>query len=448
MSRTVTSSFTRLAAFSAFHVIYNQEATNLLEVKSLTTLTGKDPKLVIFDVEGVLIPKNRFFFEVGKTLGLSRLLKILFIGFLYQIGVIPLKTALKRIFSYTRGCTLKDLIQIAEKVPLMPDAKDLFSQLKEEGFKTGLISSGLPALVVKKLAAAVGADFGFGFEIGVNDDVSTGEIWGDVIEENGKFLVLSQILEAEKLSLSQCAVVADDRNNASIFLPEMQKVGFNPDFVLRIKADKVVNGKLSKILPAIKGESTRRPLPSKSDMLRETIHASGFFVPVVAGLIGNFAVALMISLVIIVYVISELARLGGKNLPIVSEITRYAASQAELYDFAAAPLYFAVGILMALLLFPAPINAVAIAIFTLGDSAASIFGGTLSKKPLPFNKGKTLEGSLAGFFFAFLAGSVFVSPVYALIGAVVAMTIEFLPLPVNDNILIPVGTGLALALIL
>jgi dolichol kinase len=94
------------------------------------------------------------------------------------------------------------------------------------------------------------------------------------------------------------------------------------------------------------------------------------------------------------------------------------------------------------------VNGAAIAIFALGDSTASLFGGLISKNPLPFNKGKTLEGSLVGFFFAFLAGSFFVSPVLALIGAAVAMTIESLPLPVNDNILIPSLTGLALLLAL
>ena len=140
--------------------------------------------------------------------------------------------------------------------------------------------------------------------------------------------------------------------------------------------------------------------------------------------------------------------MGRKNLPVISAITRNAASQAELYEFAAAPLYFAIGILIALLLFPTPVNSAAIAIFTLGDSTAALFGGLISKKPLPFNKGKTLEGSLFGFFFAFLAGSVFVSPAVALVGAAVAVTVESLPLPVNDNITIPLCTGLALLLIL
>ena len=64
---------------------------------------NRKPRLVIFDVEGVLIPKNRFIFDVGKSLGVPQLLKMLFIGFLYETGAITLKTALKRIFKIMRG---------------------------------------------------------------------------------------------------------------------------------------------------------------------------------------------------------------------------------------------------------------------------------------------------------------------------------------------------------
>jgi dolichol kinase/phosphoserine phosphatase len=409
---------------------------------------SKKPRLIVFDVEGVLIPKNRFFFEVGKTIGFTRLIRILFMGFLYQIGVIPLKSALKHIFKGLRGVKNDLLVQVAEKMPIMPSAKGVFGQLRAEGCKTVLISSGLPDAIVKKLATVVGADYGFGFEVGLKGETLTGEIWGDVIEANGKYLVLSQLLVAEGLSLSDCVVVADDRNNSSIFLPKTQKIGFNPDFVLRIKADEVVTGKLSKILPVINGKQKHASLPSENDFVREAIHASGFFVPIVASLISKPVAAFLICVVITLYVISELLRLDGKYLPVISAITRRAASQTEMYDFAAAPLYFAIGILATLLLFPAPASSAAIAIFALGDSTASIFGGLISKTPLPLNKSKTLEGSLTGFFFAFLAGSFFISPTMALIGAAVAMVIEFLPLPVNDNVLIPLVTGLTLWLII
>lgn len=402
---------------------------------------------MVFDVEGVLIPKNRFLFEVGKNLGISQLMKVLLFGFLYQIGVIPLKSALKHIFSSLRGIKIERLMQIAEKVPVMPSAKEVFDQLRAQDCKTALISSGMPTIIVKRLATKLGADYGFGFDMGMNNEVLTGEIWGDVIERSGKFQVLSQILKAERLSLSDCAVVADDRNNIAIFLRGIQKIGYNPDFMIRVKADNVVTGNLSKILPVINGKPQLRALPSRNDVLREVIHASGFFVPVLCSFIGVPAVALMICIVVALYVISELLRMDGKNLPFISTVTRHAASQAELYEFAATPIYFAVGILLALLLFRTSVSSAAIAIFAFGDSTASIFGRPFSKRPWPFNKAKTLEGSLAGFFFAFLAGSFFILPLKALVGAAVAMIVECLPLPVNDNILVPLCTGLTLMLI-
>ena len=408
----------------------------------------RNPRLVVFDVEGVLITKNRFIFDVGKSIGTSKLLKMFFIGFLYELGVVKLKPALKRIFKIMRGVKIETLMRVFDEIPSKPMLESFFAQLKIRNCKIALISSGLPTVVVEKLGSMLGADYAFGIEVAVNDNALTGEIWGDAIEANGKFKILSQILAAEGLKLEDCVVVADDRNNSCIFLSGMQKIGYNPDFVLRVKADMVVTGKLSGILPIIYGKPKKRPLPSKNDILREGIHASGFFVPVLVGLIGVFPVSLLIYVVSALYFVSEISRMDRKNLPVISAITRSAASQAELYEFAAAPLYFAIGILITLLLFPAPVNSAAIAIFTLGDSTAALFGGLISKKPLPFNKGKTVEGSLAGFFFAFLAGAVFVSPALALVGAVVAMIVETLPLPVNDNITIPLCTGLALLFIL
>ena len=51
-------------------------------------VTTEKPRLVVFDVEGVLIPKNRFIFEVGKSLGFITLIKLLFFGFLYEAGIV------------------------------------------------------------------------------------------------------------------------------------------------------------------------------------------------------------------------------------------------------------------------------------------------------------------------------------------------------------------------
>ena len=186
----------------------------------------------------------------------------------------------------------------------------------------------------------------------------------------------------------------------------MLKIGFNPDFIIRVKADRVVNGKLSRIIPIMDGKPRKRSFPSTNDFVREDIHASGVFMPVIASLIGVPAVGILIFLIALVYTVSELWRLEGRHLPFVSAVTRHAASQSELHGFAAAPLYFAGGILFTLVVFPHPASYAAVAMFCFGDSAASLFGGLISSS-LPFNKGKTWEGSLAGLFFAFLAACSF-----------------------------------------
>jgi phosphoserine phosphatase len=404
-------------------------------------------QLIVFDVEGVLIPKNRFIFEAGKSLGIFQLMKMLFIGFFYETGVLSLKTALNHVFYLMKGIGINNLMEIFDKIPTIPNLQNIFAQLKERNFKIALISSGLPSQLVKKLGDNLGADYAYGIEIGLENEVLTGEISGDVIENNGKLVVLTKILSAERLTHSDCVVVGDDRNNNSIFLPKIHKIGFNPDFIIRVKADSVVNGSLLGIIPVIEKEKRIRSSLSKNDLLRELIHASGIFVPVLASFIGVPYMGSLIFGVMLVYFVSELLRMNRQNFPVISLITRNTVSKSERYDFATAPLYFALGILLTLLLFPTSASGAAIAIFALGDSAASIFGGRISKKPFLFNKDKTLEGSLIGFFFAFFAALFFVSPPIAVLGAALAMLFEYLPLPLNDNLVIPLSTGFILSLI-
>jgi dolichol kinase len=156
-------------------------------------------------------------------------------------------------------------------------------------------------------------------------------------------------------------------------------------------------------------------------------------------------VAFLVFIVTLLYMASEFARIEGINSPLISEITRRAATKPELHEFVTAPIFFALGIALALLLFSESISYASIAIFTLGDGAATLFGRRLGKKPLPFNKGKRLEGTIFGLTFAFLGALLFIeNPLRALIGAVAGMLMETLPTPVSDNLTIPLAAGFAL----
>ncbi len=257
-------------------------------------------RLVVFDVEGVLIPRNRFVFEVGKSLGFVGLVKMLFFGFLYEAGILNLESTLKRIYKEMRGINLEALMFTFSKIPATPYLQSFFCQLKARNCKIALISSGIPTVIVQKLAAALGADYAYGVEIEVAEDKLTGAIWGDAITKKGKYKILQEILKQENLPLKDCVVVADDRNNSCIFLPDILKIGFDPDFIIRVKADRVVNGKLTGILPILDGKPHKHSFPSANDLVREGIHAAGIFMPVIAGLIGVPIVAAIIILIALI----------------------------------------------------------------------------------------------------------------------------------------------------
>jgi len=407
-------------------------------------------RLVVFDVEGVLIPKNRYLpFEASRKIGFRGIIKIIALGFLYEIGLLPLESALKRIFAMLKGLEAEEILKLHKRIPLIPGTEEVFKTLNDKGYRIALISSGLPSQVVEDLATRLQADYAYGLELEIKDERLTGAIGGDVLRSGGKAAVLQEILEKEDLTPQDCAMVADDRNNLSMFPLCSLRIGYNPDFILTVKSDFVTKGDLTEILPYIAGEKQTRShfVMSRSRGLRETIHVGSFLLSFICiYLLGNIMVASLILLVTVLYALSEVARVRGINIPIFSAITWNAANKTELYEFAAAPIHFAMGIAISLLIFPAPIRYVAITTLTLGDGCAHIFGMKLGRTPIPFNKGKNLEGTLFGFLFAFLGAMIFVDPTRALIAAAVGMLVEALPLPLNDNLTIPLASGLALLL--
>lgn len=410
--------------------------------------------LVIFDIEGVILPKRRFIlFEVAGKRGLWTFLRAVFIGILYEIGLISIETALRRLFRLLKGFSFEEFFSLFRRIPLMPKVREVFQEVKKTGCRIALISSGIPRVFVEELAERLGADYASGLELSLSAGRLTGEIRGDVIKPEGKAIALKRILnilESEGISLNSCIVVADDRNNLSMFQFCNLRIGYNPDFILSFRSDYVVKGDLLGVLPIIKGEPyvKENHKLSKGEVLREAVHLGGFSVPFVCTfLFDRYLVVLLISAVTLLYIASELARMQSINFPVFSFITLKAAGKSEALEFVTSPIFYALGIILSLLLFPTPIGYISIATLTLGDGCATIFGKIYGRRVFPFNKGKKVEGTFSGLFFAFLGSLFFIDPVTAFIAAAIGMIAESLPLPINDNLVIPLTSGIALSLI-
>ena len=409
-------------------------------------------QIIVFDVEGVLLPKRRYLlFDAAKKLGPWGFIKILTAGLLYEAGLLSLESTLRKVYRYFRGLTVDDLFEPYKGIPLIFGVEQLFKKLGQAGYITVLISSGLPTLFVKDLAAKLNADYAFGFDLETRNGRLTGEIGGEAIKPDGKAFILKRLLDREGLSPKDCVVVADDRNNLPMFQLCALRIGYNPDFILTAKSDYVVREDLSEILPIIEGKALRirRQGLSRNEVIREAIHIGSFSVPCVCKytFIEPHVISFLILFVTLLYIASEFGRIHGVDFPIFSKITRKAAIKPEIHEYASSPIFFAIGVVLSLLLFPTPINYVSVAVLTLGDGVATIFGRMIGRTVFPFNKGKMVEGSIWGLLFAFLGALLFVDPIKALTAAATGMIVEFLPLPVNDNLTIPIVSGLALMLL-
>ncbi|MCJ7609172.1 haloacid dehalogenase-like hydrolase [Candidatus Bathyarchaeota archaeon] len=403
-------------------------------------------RLVVFDVEGVILPKERYLLAEMAPLPMVAQLSILFHGFLYELGIRALKPTLQHIYLHFRGMTLEEFTGTFDNIPIIPHAQKVIQVLKEQSYKIALISSGIPQPLLQRLADRLNADYAIGPALEVQEDRLTGRIIGNLIEPQGKKAALDFVLEKEGIPPVEIAVVADDRNNLAMYDPAALKIGFNPDFILATKSDYVVKGEITEILPLLaKGHQPSVNARHDDTRLREAIHMGSATIAILCHFmnLNRFFLAALILLVSIGYCLGEVARFRGRSFPPFTTLTRHAATTAERWDIATAPLYLAAGVVISLVLFPPPSGYVGIIVVALGDGVAKIVGRRWGRTTIPFNKPKKLEGSIAGVAISALAASLYASPSKALLAAIIGMTIEALPLPISDNLLIPLVASLA-----
>lgn len=96
--------------------------------------------------------------------------------------------------------------------------------------------------------------------------------------------------------------------------------------------------------------------------------------------------------------------------------------------------------------FSKPVAVASLGFLILGDSTAALVGKSIGRVPI---FGKTLEGSLACLAVCILVGWVIpeITWVQAIAGALMATLIELLPVPLDDNLRIPLAAGFTMTLL-
>jgi dolichol kinase len=170
------------------------------------------------------------------------------------------------------------------------------------------------------------------------------------------------------------------------------------------------------------------------------VHASALLIPFAAEAISKFAVLAVLAAVTVVYIVSEVLRLRGRQLPLITRFTLSMSRENEISGFVLAPVYLAIGVIFSLLVFPKNIAYASITIIAVGDPVASYVGGSLGRIQV---RRKTLEGFAAGLIVSFVVALVWVPPYLALTGSAAGMLLELLGI-LDDNLTIPIGAGSAM----
>ncbi len=190
---------------------------------------------------------------------------------------------------------------------------------------------------------------------------------------------------------------------------------------------------------------TRREV---KELYRKSIHISSIALP----LFYRYILGYNKMLAILIFfpfalgaIVLELVRLENKSFKkIFYRIFGIMMRKHEMADLTGAS-YLLTSTVFCIALFPREIAFASLSFLSIGDTLAAIFGiryGYRKIKGTP----KSLEGSLACFVSCFAYALIFgLHPGIALVGAFTATLAELLNFPVNDNLKMPIITGIVMS---
>jgi len=180
----------------------------------------------------------------------------------------------------------------------------------------------------------------------------------------------------------------------------------------------------------------------RAELLRKAVHMLIAMVPTLAAINLSHTILLLLG-GILFYTWAESMRFLGFALPGISSFTASVLRKREQGRFALGPITLGLGAILSLLIFPFDVAAAAIYALAFGDSAAGVVGRFLGRLRPAFLAGKSIEGSLACFVMAFLAGfMVFHDWKIAIAVGLGSALADALPIKDFDNLLLPLTAGL------
>lgn len=176
------------------------------------------------------------------------------------------------------------------------------------------------------------------------------------------------------------------------------------------------------------------------ELLRKSIHLLGLILPVIYFFLDKPMMSILVGVLTGIAVTIELmkwfsSRFSDFFFQIFTPMLRIHERKGAMTGAT----YYVISAFLCILFFPKTLAIVCIFFMVLGDLAAALVGRMWGRTKLLGSK--SLEGSAACFIVCAVIALVKLHPIIAIIGALVATIVEMLPVPIDDNLTVPLVSG-------